>query len=112
MTRRRLLLIASLPLAIAVIIGVLAMLPARPGVTKANFDRIEKGMTFAEVEKIFGQPPAEEQWGNIFIWRIAERKGEAIVIFDNDGMVIEQRGYWRAGDETFQDKLRRWLHLD
>src|ERR1035438_9324153 len=54
MTKKRLLLIASLPLVIVVTLGVLAMLPPRPGVTKANFDRIEKGMTRAEVEQIFG----------------------------------------------------------
>ena len=57
-TKRSLLLIASLPLTIAVTLGVLAMLPAifppKPGVTKANFDRIEKGMTMTEVEAIFG----------------------------------------------------------
>ena len=56
MTRKkRLLLIASLPLAIVVTLGVLAQLPPRPGVTRANFDRIEKGMTLAQVEEIFGK---------------------------------------------------------
>ena len=56
MTRKRLLLIAVLPLAFAVTLGVLAMLSPNPGVTKAKFDRIEKGMTLAEVEAIFGGP--------------------------------------------------------
>ena len=36
-TKKRLLLLATLPLAIAVTLGVLAMLPPSPGVTKANF---------------------------------------------------------------------------
>jgi hypothetical protein len=54
-TKKRRALIAILTLTIAVILGVLAMLPPRPGVTKANFDRIEKGMTLAEVEEIFGE---------------------------------------------------------
>jgi hypothetical protein len=40
MTKKHLLLIASLPVAIAVTFGVVALLPPRPGVTKANFDRI------------------------------------------------------------------------
>jgi hypothetical protein len=54
-TKKRLLLIAVPPLSIAVTLGVLAMLPPGPGVTKANFDRIEKEMTRAEVEQVFGQ---------------------------------------------------------
>ena len=54
-TKKRLILIAALPLVIvAVTLGVLAMLPPGPGVTKANFDRIEKGMTLAQVELLLG----------------------------------------------------------
>ena len=54
MTRRRLLPIVSLPLAVTVIVGVLAMLPPRPGATKANYDRIENGMRLEDVESILG----------------------------------------------------------
>jgi hypothetical protein len=36
---------------------VLALLPARPAVTQANFDRLKEGMTQGEVEAIFGGPP-------------------------------------------------------
>ena len=50
MTKKRLLLIACLPLTVAVTLGVLAMLPPRPGVTKTNFGRMEIGMTRVEVE--------------------------------------------------------------
>jgi hypothetical protein len=53
-TKKRLLLIASMPLAIVVILGVLVMLTTRSNVTKANYDRIHEGMTRAEVEQIFG----------------------------------------------------------
>src|SRR5436190_14192317 len=58
MTKKRLLLIATLPLAIGVTLGVLAMLPPGTGVTKANFDRINEGMTREDVEAIFGGPSA------------------------------------------------------
>jgi hypothetical protein len=54
-TKKRVLLIASLPLAAALVLGVLAMLPARPGATKANYDRIEIGMPKVEVERMFGR---------------------------------------------------------
>jgi len=58
--RRRILLSAAVFAAcVAVLLGVLAMLPPRPGVTNANFDRIEKGMTFAEVMTILGRPGLE-----------------------------------------------------
>ena len=50
MTKKRVALLAVLPLTVAVILGALEMLPPRPGVTKANFDRIQEGMTLAEVE--------------------------------------------------------------
>jgi len=54
MTKKRLLLIASLPVAVVAILGVSAMLPARPGVTRANFDRLKNGMTAADAEQVFG----------------------------------------------------------
>jgi hypothetical protein len=43
MTKKRLALLAVLPLSIAVIVGLLAMLPPRRGVTKANFDASKTG---------------------------------------------------------------------
>jgi hypothetical protein len=55
MKKKRLALIAVLPLTIAVILGVSAILPPRAGVTKANFERVQDGMTLAEVEGIFGE---------------------------------------------------------
>ena len=71
MTKKRLFLLASLPLVIAVALGVLAMLPPSPGVTKANFNRIEIGMTIAEVEAILGGPantPAELPYWDYVTW--------------------------------------------
>jgi hypothetical protein len=38
---------------------VFALLPAEPGVRRANFNRIEIGMTQAEVSEIFGTPPSD-----------------------------------------------------
>jgi hypothetical protein len=36
---------------------IFALLPAKPGVTWRNFDRIETGMTKADAEAILGGPP-------------------------------------------------------
>jgi len=55
MTRKRLWVIAGIFVSMACLVLVtFAMLPPRPGVTKANFDRIEEGMMLEEVEAIFG----------------------------------------------------------
>jgi len=57
MTKKRWILLAGILAAcVCLTLAVLAMLPPRPGVTLANIERIEKGMTLAEVEKILGGP--------------------------------------------------------
>ena len=121
MTKKRLLLLAILPLAIAVMFGVLAMLPPSPGVTKANFDRIEDGMTAAEVERIFGRKadairlqdfpdddPNEIRELPLHTWR----KDDGIcteVGFTGDGVVWYT--YWHDPNETIFAKLCRRLRL-
>ena len=57
MTKKRWILLAGILAAcVCLTLAVLALLPPRPGVTLANIERIEKGMTLAEVEKILGGP--------------------------------------------------------
>lgn len=57
MRKRRLLAVAGVLSVVAwLALLVLALKPADPGVTKANFDRIKVGMSRAEVEEIFGRP--------------------------------------------------------
>jgi hypothetical protein len=111
MTKKRLLLIASLPLVIVVTVGVLAMMPPRPGVTKANFDRVEKGMTRAEVEEIFGEKGdvwyGVAQVGQAMLWT-ARNGSTAIVEFVDECVAIKQ---WTDSNETLLAKIRRWLHL-
>jgi hypothetical protein len=117
MTKKRLLLIASLPLTIAVTLGVLAMLPPSPGVTKANFDRIEKGMPKAEIEAIFGGKAITiEPWfggirdnpgAKVAVWK-ANDESKAGIVFMNSCVFYKE---WQDSNETLPDKLRRWLHL-
>ena len=110
-TNPRLLLIASMSLAIAVIVGVLMTLSEHPGVTKANFDQIEKGMTLAEVEQIFGkaglQKPIDEF--QEIVWQDNKMGNEAIVTF-HDGRAASM--FWHSSDGFFFRKLLRWLHLN
>ena len=111
MTKKRLLLIASVPLIAAVALGVLSILPPRPGVTKANFDRIEKGMTKAEVEAIFGEKgnwwDGAAQKGQAMCWTAKDGSG-ALVEFVDECVAIKQ---WADSRETVLDRFRRWLHL-
>jgi hypothetical protein len=114
--KKRFFLIAILPLTIALTLGVLAMLPPRPGVTKANFDRIQDGMTMAEVEEIFGAYPEFRvgHAGNHKTWR-NPNGSLAHIWFDTDlfgeNKVWVSEKEWHDSDETILDKLRRWLHL-
>lgn len=110
MTKKRLLLITSLPLTIALTIGVLAMLPPSRGITKANFDHIEDGMTMGQVEAIFGGQ--EVALGNSgpsdgFVWHADDKSG-ALVLFAH-GCVVHK--YWRDSNETTIERLLRWFHL-
>jgi hypothetical protein len=117
MTMKRLLLIAVLPFTIAVTVGALAMLPPRPGVTKANFDHINAGMTESEVEAIFGRKAERRDvcYGNsagmgagvLALWA-GEDKSGAFVWFANDG--VDDKN-WINSKETVVEKIRRRLHL-
>jgi hypothetical protein len=104
-TKNRLLLLASLPLTIVLAIGVLGMLPPRPGVTRANFDRIEMGMTEAEVEEIFGGKGKQEQCG--CVWNAYDGSWSTMT-FDHDCVDTKR---WTDSDNTFLHRIRRWLHL-
>jgi hypothetical protein len=108
-TKKRLLLIASLPLVIVVVLGVLAMLPPRPGVTKANFDRIQEGMTMMEVEEIFGREGNQASRGRTVFWGADDGSGAAIGFGMSHDCVVGK--HWHDSNETFLDKIRRWLHL-
>ena len=65
MTRKRWIAVAGI---LVSLVGLGAfvptLLPPRPGVTKANFERIHDGMSQAEVEAIFGSKPLPSP----FIW--------------------------------------------
>lgn len=110
-TKKRLLLIAPLPLACAMTLGVLAMLPPSPGVTKANFDRIHEGMTLAEVEALFGEKgnwwDGAGQKGLPMCWTAKDGSG-AVVEFVDESVAIKQ---WADSHETILDKIERWVHL-
>jgi hypothetical protein len=111
MRKRRLLLLASLPLAVAVILGILAMLPPRPSATEV-FNRVEIGMTLAEVQRIFSHegtqlvltPDGRKQ---TWEWKVDEQTTMYIDFYDG---MVDTKALTRR--DAFLDKVRRWLHLD
>ena len=113
MKRRYLIVAVSFAAIACLAVGVLAVLPPRPGVTKANFDRIEIGMTLEEVERIFGRPSdmlagASKDDPTVFRnWLVSLDSGAA-VDFRAERVYAKQ---WQDRSTIFE-KIRRWLHLD
>jgi hypothetical protein len=96
---------------VGVVLVVLALLPPTPGITKENFDRIEVGMTRAEVEAILGGPangwaPA---WGNMRLeneW-VDNASGDAATVnFDENNRVVGAK-HWDGwpDDRTVWQKI-------
>lgn len=112
MTKWRLLLVAF-ALVIAVPFVVQAMLPSGPGITKANYDRIQDGMTFDEVRAFLGGPdsftdPSIEgsaRRGEL-LW-VNDDKSGAAVSFDENGKVFDK--WWADSSEGLGEKLCRWI---
>lgn len=83
-----------------------------PGVTKANFDRIEDGMSELDVEAIFGKK-AENVYQcydsvgtGLGVWRTSNGSAVAAITFQLK-TVRDKR--WR--EETISEKFRRWVGL-
>jgi hypothetical protein len=124
--KKRLLAIATILTAVVgAIVLTLALLPPKPGVTKANFDRVANGMSVEEVESVFGDPGGHVvQFANpkkrgvrtpkqtlIFDdprWRVWQgMDGFAVVEFNENGQVEIMS--WDPIPISFWQKLQRWL---
>jgi hypothetical protein len=122
MNRRRLFVIAGMLMTCVVLtLGALAMLPPRPGVTKANFNRIKKGMTKPEVSAILGKSgfPAFGVGGGGG-YRITETwsandGAQASVGFEwvmgRDEVAKVCSMTWRESTETPLQRVCRWLKV-
>jgi hypothetical protein len=115
MTKKRWIVLAGMLAAcVCLTLAVLALLPPRPGVTSANFERIEDGMTQEEVEKILGGPAAD--WFSpkrgvsvtYFVWDHPYDRTQVFVGF-RDNHVIQKE--WGGPPDTFMQKLKRLLRL-
>src|SRR5262245_55940717 len=92
-------------------LSTFALLPSGPGITKANFDHVEKGMDRAEVEKLFkgtGTQACAPACGNSctsFQWTADDRACASISFVDSK--VHEKR--WTPSTETYPEKVCRWF---
>ena len=105
--RKRLLLSAGTMAAIVgVTLLVLAMLPPSAGVTNANFDRIEDGMSKAEVVSLLGENGIT--FGRATSWYADDGSSVVVVGFEDDCVIFKE---CLPSHETILDKIRRWLRL-
>jgi hypothetical protein len=91
-------------------LGGLWMLHTRPGVTKANFDRIEKGMALAQVQELFGKEGVVFHGyvnQSAYCWENEDRS-YAIVLFDDD-WVVTKAVQWADSNESIGAKIRRLI---
>ena len=110
MTKKRLAIAVGLAAGcLSLTLAALTMLPPGPAVTKSNFDRVEKGMTRAEVEVILGiQSPRAPIPGVVYQDWNREDGARATIVFCDE---IVTRKEWRDSSVTLKQKLRRWLRL-
>ena len=117
MRKRWLLAAGTMAALVGVVLVGVTMMPCGPGVTKANFDNVEDGMTEKEVEEIFGEPANDRwRWFSVssspympvnVIWR---RDDGACATITFSGRKVIGKG-WSYSEETVPAKLRRWLRL-
>ena len=89
-------------------LAVLALLPPRARVTKANYDRIEEGMTREQVEKLLGGRGDEWIGRNVIVWFNDWDHAKVFICFDDRDRVVEKT--WEP-PLTFLERLYDWLGL-
>lgn len=98
--------------------------PPGPGVTWANVERIDVGMTQPEVEAVVGRPPQASSRGPmpisnnsppgyhvVLLW--SDMECDILVYLDLDGRVISREGVGSGGSgpPTWYDRLRKRVGL-
>src|SRR5262245_50193020 len=104
-----------LVIGIALAFALPALLPPTPGVTYANYSRIEKGMTRAQVVQLLGEPNKlegfrrtlheRETGARSMFWHTAEDDTVEVVL---DGVGLVELMAWNgiSDDRTGLEKLR------
>jgi hypothetical protein len=77
-----------------------------PGVTKANFDRIEKGMTKDDVKAIFASPPHRTDGIDRQAWFAEDGWTCAVIHYEKD---IVCKSEWFDDPRPIRDRVPRWI---
>jgi|GEM_PF-2001684 len=112
MAKRRFIYAGIFAACVALGLAVLTALPSRAGVTKANYDRIEEGMTLAEVQEVFGKEGIvfhgyPNKTAQAYCWQNTDCS-LAILFFDDNRKVVE-KAKWAGSTESIGDKIRRLI---
>ena len=115
MRRRMLLVVGAMAVIGCAALVVLLTLPPRPGITQANYDRIELGMTWVEVEQRFGEKGRLTEWTRDgeeirqarLMWEAEDGSCCAVISIEDDRVIA--KSWWAT--ESFLNKIRRWLRL-
>jgi outer membrane protein assembly factor BamE (lipoprotein component of BamABCDE complex) len=110
MSKKRWCAIAALFVLAAVLaLVIMLLLPPTPGVTYANYSRIEKGMTHDDVVALLGSTSMEGvEFRPMLMWQAPDHN-EIWIDFDRDGRVV--RSVWngiaeeRSALERLRDRL-------
>jgi hypothetical protein len=102
-------ILVSVACLVLVTLAMLPERPERPGVTKANLDRIKAGMTLEEVEDILGKSSKQITFaGEIHhVWKVDDENYVGIRFIEGRS----REGHWGSPAKTFFEKLRHWLNL-
>src|ERR1700733_12742162 len=105
--------LATLAICGGVAVAIPALQSTGPGATKANFDRIEDGMTREGVETILGDGSElflinSDHLHATQIWT-GQDGSTACFTFYADKRIFFKR--WTESTETIPDRLRRWLSI-
>ena len=110
MARNRLMIASGILAIAACVVLAVAILPARAGVTKANFNRVKIGMTRAEVTTILGPAVYGYQecelapW--VDFWNHDDGKDACVIEYFEGGVVDT---HWLRDRESLIEKIRRCL---
>jgi hypothetical protein len=82
---------------------------AHPGVTKANLDRVQQGMTMREVIGIFGEKGKSQHGAEPSMWYWEANDGSVACVFFGGENVIETD--WIDSHTILIDRIGGWLHV-
>jgi hypothetical protein len=111
MTRRKKLAIAGIAVALALAAGAGAVVALRPASVEQKLKQVRKGMSYAEVVAIMGDP-THDVVPNFRVLRCywSDKRGDAYVAFGRDGTAFD-KDFFPAKRDGFLNRVLAWFGL-